>query len=72
MPGGHHTRKVISVGRSLAVVIPPHVADAMNVTRGDYLIWDISQPPFGVVSLAPVPPYVTNPKKFSTAPPPPV
>jgi hypothetical protein len=68
MPNSHHVRKVIKVGDSFAVVIPPHILELMKADLGDYLVMDTSAPPFVVLSKAPVPPYVTNPERFDLGP----
>jgi len=57
----HHCRKVIKVGCSTAIVIPPHVLDHIGVVVGDYIIYDLNVRNFAVVSRAPVPPYVSAP-----------
>jgi len=67
----HHARKVIKVGHSFAVIIPPHVLAHLGVEEGDYLVWDISAKFFGVLSRASAPPYVTDPDRFQPAHPPP-
>lgn len=53
----HHARKIVKVGRSLAVIIPPHVLDHLGAEKGDYLVWDLNVKRFAVLSLANVPPY---------------
>lgn len=55
----HHARKVIKVGCSHAVVIPPHVLDHLGVSVGDWLVWDLNVKNFGLLSRAPCPPYST-------------
>ena len=60
----HHVRKVIKVGKSVAVVIPPHVLHHLGVQVGSYLLWDLNKPDFGILSRAPVPPYVSDPEFF--------
>ena len=55
----HHARKVIKVGCSFAVVIPPHVLDHLGAQPGDFLIWDLNLRNFALLSRAPVPPYAT-------------
>jgi len=70
--GSHHCRKIIRVGDSSAVVIPPHVLDHLQAKLGDFLIWDLNVPRFGVISVAPVPPYIEDPTLFKPDPPPPV
>lgn len=68
MPGGHHTRKLIKLGRSFAVVIPPHVVELMHAELGDYLIFDTTAKPFVVISKVAAPPYVTDPTKYRMEP----
>lgn len=68
MTTAHHTRKVIRVGRSIAVVIPPYVLEIMHAEVGDYLIWDTTAAPFATLSKCPIPPYITNPDKYSIQP----
>ncbi len=53
----YSVRKVIRVGKSNAIVIPPHVLDHIRAERGDFVIWDISTKNFAFLSLAPIPPY---------------
>lgn len=53
----HSVRKVIKVGKSKAIVIPPHVLDHIDGKLGDYVVWDISSKRFAILSVAPVPPY---------------
>jgi hypothetical protein len=60
----HHVRKVIKVGKSVAVVIPPHVLHHLGVQIGSYLLWDLNIPDFGILSRAPVPPYIAEPELF--------
>lgn len=50
-------RKLIRVGNSLAVVLPPHVLDHIHADKGDFIAVDISAKNFAVISIAPVPPY---------------
>jgi len=66
----HHCRKIIRVGDSTAVVIPPHVLDHLGAAVGDFLIWDLNVPRFAVISIAPVPPYINDPTLFKPHPPP--
>ena len=66
----HHVRKIISVGSSAAVIIPPHVLDHLNADIGDYLLWDLNVAMFGVISRVAPPPYVTDPDRYPTRPPP--
>lgn len=52
----HQTRKIIAVGASCAVIIPPHICDHLNASKGDFLIWDDRYPLFALVTKAVVPP----------------
>lgn len=64
----HHTRKVMRVGDSLCVVIPPHVLELMNAELGSFIVFDTTAPPFAVISVAHAPPYATDPAKYNTPP----
>ena len=66
----HHIRKIISVGHSAAIIIPPQVLDHLNADIGNYLIWDLNVALYGVVSRVEPPPYVVNPDTWPTRPPP--
>lgn len=68
MSSGHHTRKIIKVGTSYAVVIPPHILDLMHAELGDLLIFDTSAAPFLILSKVAIPPYVTKPEQFGVGP----
>lgn len=63
MPSAH-ARKIFKIGNSFAVVIPPHVMDHLAAKDGDFLVWDISVPGFGVLHVGHVPPYVSHPTMF--------
>lgn len=65
-PVSHHARKIIRVGRSFAIVIPPHVLDHLGAEIGDFLVWDISAKRFAVLSVGAVPPYVEKPSLFTS------
>lgn len=60
----HHVRKVIRVGNSVAVTIPPHVLDHLRVDEGDWLLWDLSCKHYGILSRVEPPPYATQPAMF--------
>lgn len=60
----HTVRKVVKVGTSTAIVVPPHVLAHIGVVRGDYVIYDITMPNFALVSRAPIPPYFEAAKKY--------
>lgn len=60
----HHVRKVIKIGDSFAVIIPPHVLGHLGVELGDYLLWDLNTRHFAILSRAPVPPYIPEPGLF--------
>ena len=66
-PISHHVRKVIKVGRSIAVVIPPHVLDHLGVEHGDFLVYDLNVKHHAVLSRAPVPPYIDQPELLDQA-----
>jgi len=53
----HSVRKVVKVGTSTAIVVPPHVLAHIGVKRGDFIVFDITMENFALVSRAPVPPY---------------
>lgn len=53
----HSVRKIVKVGTSTAVVIPPHVLSHIGAERGDFMIFDITMKNFAIISLAPIPPY---------------
>lgn len=57
-------RKIIKVGHSAAIIIPPEALDHMRVDRGDLLVWDLTVPRYGIISIATAPPYITHPAKF--------
>ncbi len=52
-----NVRKLIKIGCSHGVVIPPHVQDHIHAEPGDFIALDISSKNFIILSLAPVPPY---------------
>jgi len=64
----HHARKVIKVGNSVAISIPPHVLDHLGIELGDWLIWDLNIKHFAVLGRAPVPPYVATSDEPDTPP----
>lgn len=53
----HSVRKIVKVGTSTAVVIPPHVLAHIGAERGDFMVFDITMKNFAIISLAPIPPY---------------
>lgn len=61
----HSVRKVVKVGTSTAIVVPPHVLSHIGVKRGDYIIFDITMDNFAMVSRAPVPPYFEAAEKHA-------
>ena len=63
-----HTRKVMKVGDSLCVVIPPHVLDLMHGELGSFVVFDTTAHPFVVISVCRAPPYATDPAKYETPP----
>lgn len=62
----HHVRKVIRVGHSAAITIPPHVLEHLGVEEGDFLIWDLSCRHYGLISRVHPPPYITDPDIFTS------
>lgn len=58
-------RKIIRVGNSEAISIPPHVMAHLHVDRGDFLGWDITVEHYAYLTLVTVPPYFG---KYENAP----
>jgi hypothetical protein len=52
----HNARKVIAVGRSAAVIIPPHIMDHLHAQKGDFLIFDNRYTNFCLLVKGNVPP----------------
>lgn len=50
-------RKIISVGNSSGITIPPHVLDHLHVAIGDMLGWDITVKGYAYLTYVHVPPY---------------
>jgi antitoxin component of MazEF toxin-antitoxin module len=65
----HHARRIMTVGSSMCVTIPPHVMDHLHAQKGDFLVWDLNVRKFAVLSVAPVPPYDEPHNPESAAPP---
>ena len=55
------TRKIITVGTSSALVLPPDALWHIHAAKGDHLIIDKSHPDYLVLSKAIVPPYMIKP-----------
>ena len=53
----HQTRKIIAVGRSSAVIIPPHIMDHLHASKGDLLLFDNRYPNFCLLVKVVVPPF---------------
>jgi hypothetical protein len=52
----HQTRKIIAVGRSSAVIIPPHIMDHLRAAKGDLLIFDDRYANFCLIVKGMIPP----------------
>lgn len=50
-------RKIIRVGHSSSITIPPHVLDHLHVEIGDMLGWDITVKAYAYLTYVHVPPY---------------
>jgi hypothetical protein len=53
----HQTRKVIAIGRSLGVIIPPHIIDHLNAEKGDFLVFDDRYANFCLIVKGMIPPF---------------
>jgi hypothetical protein len=53
----HQTRKIIAVGRSSAVIIPPHIMDHLHAQKGDFLIFDNRYANFCLIVKGLIPPF---------------
>ena len=52
----HSSRKVIAVGRSTAIIIPPHIMDHLHAQKGDFLIFDDRYENFCLIVKSMIPP----------------
>jgi antitoxin component of MazEF toxin-antitoxin module len=53
----HPVRKIMAVGHSLAVSLPPYVCDHLGAKRGDLLHYDLTVPNYVVIHRVDIPPY---------------